>query len=226
MPKSVDHQHSGHPLPGWSDIEADLGLSGDVERVIVRDERGSRIYLCKDTVIKAQLVHSSFRGHRFFQDLEAEAESLMLLARAVPVPKVIDFWRDSTKAVLVQERVTGTPLHRATLRFAALPFLLVRLARVAFRLCGLRVVHGDLNVHNIMLSSRGDLTIIDFGMAQKASLRQCVWHNIFSRGLLNGRPTFPVSGAMVRCVEFSLPKRYQAGFRRLVGIAPYAANSR
>ena len=225
MPAQVTLQCGERQLPAWSGIESDLGLSGDVERVIVRDERGSRIYLCKDTVVKVQLVHSSFRGHRFFQCLEVETESLMLLAGSVPVPKVIDFWRDGTKAVLVQERVTGIPLHRAPLRLAALPFLLVKLARVALRLCGLRVVHGDLNVHNIMLSGQGDLTVIDFGMAQKASLRQCVWHNIFSRGLLNGRLTFPVSGAMIRCVEFSLPERYRAGFRRLVGIAPYVPNS-
>ncbi len=74
----------------------------------------------------------------------------------VPVPAVLDIWRDS----LMLEYVEGTPIHmRPELN------LFKELGKVVIKLHKAGISHNDLSLSNVLVTNKG-LCLIDFGLAE------------------------------------------------------------
>jgi serine/threonine protein kinase len=208
----------------WEKIESDLSLNLKAEKVFCRDDRGTRVYILDDEVWKVQLKDPSFQENPFFSDLREEAKHTRFASNLPGVVKVIRFISDDKISILILERVNGERLdfHKfsAFNTIRIIGKLLYKTALLSRR----RILHGDLNIHNFIVTNEGKLVLIDFGMAQVASIWKCITYNFFCRGNLDGKKTFPISGTIVRCIEFTLPKSAQKYFRKIVRIAPYVNN--
>lgn len=208
----------------WQRLEEELGLDHNVEKVFSREDRGLRIYIRSVDVWKVQINDWPAPDH-FVQDLNQEA-ARAVDARSIPgVVKVRRIWSDTEKTVLILDRVPGMQLSRHKFTCVESLRIILQVVRLALALTRKRILHGDLAVHNFIVTPDGQVVVIDFGQAHKAPFWTCVLQNVFWRGEWHGKRTFPVSGTVARCVEFGLPERARALYRKILRIAPYAANA-
>jgi len=208
----------------WQQIEMELGLDNEVEKVIHREDRGLRIYIRATDVWKVQINDQPVPEH-YVQDLNQEAAYAIHARYISGVVKVQSIWSDMEKTVLILDRIPGTQLNKHNFTCAESLRIISQLFWLVSSLTKLRILHGDLAIHNFIVTPTGQVVVIDFGQAQKAPFWTCVSLNWFRRGAFHGKRTFPISGTVVRCLEFCLPTRARALYRRLLRIAPYVDNA-
>ena len=208
----------------WGKIERELSLNSGVEKVYYRDDRGTRVYLLDDEVWKVQLKDPSFQEDPFFGDLEEEAKHTRFASNVPGVVKVKTFFSDHNKSVLILERVKGKRLNFHEFTFLEGFRIIGKLLYKTIILTRYRILHGDLAIHNFIITPEGEVVLIDFGTAQVTTVRKCIAYNFFFRGNFNDKITFPISGTIVRCIEFTLPKSAQKYYRKILRIAPYTNN--
>ncbi|MGY6704800.1 phosphotransferase [Roseinatronobacter sp.] len=209
----------------WRVFEAELRLDNHDLDVYRQDLRGSRAYILEGRVIKAQLNSELFRSTEFYQNLKQEHEALRWVAGDRRFVQSLDYCERDIYRYLVLERVPGVQLGERSYTVSDALVIIIRLLSIGISLSVKRMVHGDMAPHNFIVSHGRFVTLIDFGLAQKAPFQICLWRNLIARGTLNGKRTFPISGSIVRVVEYTLPPSWRARYRKILGIAPYKAHA-
>jgi len=102
--------------------------------------------------------------------LAAEAAGQDYLRLPRPIPSL------STEDVLVMERVEGVPYDRALERYPDVidgqRLLRLAITGVLEHMIAFGVFHGDLHAGNVLINERGDLSVIDFGIAGRIDAEQ------------------------------------------------------
>ncbi len=205
----------------WNYIE-DVLIDSKIEEVYERDFRGARVYITKDVVYKIQLKEESYKSASFYQDLLSELAVLKSLQAQKGIVKILDYIINDDYIVLKLKRINGTNLaHYKFHSFIKFLACIISIFNMSVCLSFKRILHGDLAIHNFMIDSNGKLHLLDFGRAQGVSFFKAILGNTI---LKFDKDDFPVSGALVRIVEFYLPSKYQAYYRRLLGLKKYTDN--
>ena len=209
----------------WSSIEGRIFGEPGYEFCYRRDFRGARVYGDKNKVFKIQIISEAHNEAAFYQDLSNEYEVLEDLKNVDGVVRAVSLQTYTLARGLTTERIIGTNLasYRPSSLFQLVGIVL-KMLFVTFRVSKKGIIHGDLAIHNFLIDDNKKLFLVDFGNAYKSSFMVCLGYNFFMRGGGKNGNTFPVIGAIVRCVEFYLPVTLQNAYRKIFSLKKYTSN--
>ncbi|HEX6387499.1 MAG TPA: protein kinase, partial [Anaerolineae bacterium] len=127
-----------------------------------------------DVAVK-QIVRRERQMHQVF----AQEAHLLARLRHPALPKVIDHFSDEAGHFLVMEFIPGDDLAKASLKRLQ-PFAVDQVLEWGQQLLRLLaylhshqppVLHGDIKPHNLKLNERGEIILLDFGLAQRETAR-------------------------------------------------------
>jgi serine/threonine-protein kinase len=162
--------------------------AGSIIYAVSRPESG-QIYALKHVVRKTD------KDVRFIEQLENEFEVSKRfthpgLRRSVDVKVLRTLLRKPTEAMLVMELFDGTPLDAQQSRDVdGTVDTFIQVAEALDALHGYGFVHCDLKPNNILVNSRGEVKVIDFGQACPIGT---------SKARIQGTPDF-ISPEQVKC---------------------------
>ena len=166
---------------------------------------GSRIYVVSDHATHQlfalkHVVRKEEKDIRFIEQLEAEFEASRQfrhpgLRKSIDLKINRSILRKITEAALIMELVDGTPLDtKPPERMADMVSVFIGTAQALAHLHHLGYVHCDLKPNNILIGSKGEVKVIDYGQTCKVGT---------VKERIQGTPDY-ISPEQVRCEPVSV----------------------
>ncbi len=97
--------------------------------------------------------------------IAAEARILFRLRKkSFPCPSI--YYIDTNNSQIIMSKIFATPLYEKLNKLKSPKLILEEIGKLIRRLHLSDISHGDLTTHNILLSSKEELFIIDFGLSR------------------------------------------------------------
>ncbi len=97
--------------------------------------------------------------------IAAEARILFRLRKkSFPCPSI--YYIDTNNSQIIMSKIFATPLYEKLNKLQSPKLILEEIGKLIRRLHLSDISHGDLTTHNILLSSKEELFIIDFGLSR------------------------------------------------------------
>ena len=97
--------------------------------------------------------------------IAAEARTLFRLRKkSFPCPSI--YYIDTNNSQIIMSKIFATPLYEKLNKLKSPKLILEEIGKLIRRLHLCDISHGDLTTHNILLSPREELFIIDFGLSR------------------------------------------------------------
>ena len=97
--------------------------------------------------------------------IAAEARILFRLRKkSFPCPSI--YFIDTNNSQIIMSKIFANPLYEELNKLKSQKLILEKIGKLIRRLHLCDISHGDLTTHNILISQRGELFIIDFGLSR------------------------------------------------------------
>lgn len=161
------------------------------------------------------------RNRGGFQCLYSEAILLNELSGTKLVPKMIGYKRDDHYEMLIIRGVNGATLDAIKVTFLESLLITIRLVINTFYLSRRGVVHGDIQISNIIFDKSLKPVFIDFGYSRRIHPAKAFFLNFFIVRLSHPYYNRPLMLTFPRIVELSLPIRLRGLWCGLFFMKPY-----
>lgn len=175
-----------------------------------------RTYVSNGYIYKVVALQHEITSNLRAQDLGGEFAILKRCAGIPGVPSVIAHHKTDEFEVLVMKRLPGERFTNLTVGWFRLFIILSKLAIILLRLSWRGISHNDILPQNILVTSKGSVSLIDFDQATRtqflvALIRQFTGKNIGGSKLYGSLVT-----TLKKCVRKKLSPRMVQFLRRLL----------
>ncbi len=185
----------------------------------------ANVYLAHDNARNRKVAYKKLKGI----DLGALSREVRM-ANAAQVAGVAKILACGTAAdgslYMVQEFVEGTSLHKLIDAKQAQFSYTTRLQAILVELHKAKIVHGDVKPENVIVNDQGQVTLVDFGLAQNIGTKSegatpryapPSWPGYFAKN--SWRDDYALGLVMIECCGALLPQRSNS-ILDLVRISP------
>ena len=140
---------------------------------------GQRVYGTADLVVKIRLKNIPASGDNEYGNLKQEFDVVERLGGISYLPRAVTYGSSDTLEYAVYKRIGGTPLTTSRLLLHEELLVLVKLARLLFKISCRGVAHNDVHRGNVLVGPCYAVYLIDFDRATQESMP-----NAFARNFL------------------------------------------
>lgn len=159
----------GTELAGRYRIVRPLGSGGMASVYLARDS------LHDEALVALKVLHREFGQDKKYVARFIREAKLMHQVEHPNVVKTFDVGRDGNTIFFTMEYVEGQPLDELMderrLSFDEIADLTVEIARGLAAIHALNIVHRDLKPGNVLITTKGEVKIVDFGVAREEGSR-------------------------------------------------------
>lgn len=189
----------------WSKALLETGIESSELIASSSLSPGRRAYATDKYIYKIVLRDQDTPFYRREQDLEGEFSILNHCAGIPGIPNAAKCMQHDYFEVLVLERMDGIPLSRLDVGFLNTLAITAKLSLIAFKLSCKGISHNDFRQDNILLSSTGKVSLIDFDQASRSGFLRAIIRSFTGRNL---------GGPLVHNSVFQVVKDYLKKSRR------------
>lgn len=126
-----------------------------------------RVYIVNEHVYKLVAWQHETSGKLRQQDLAGELDILRHCAGVRGIPSVTDYVKTEEFEAIVMKRLPGKPMSSLKISLPRLLLILTRLGVILFKLSLRGVSHNDISPINILITSTGSVSLIDFDQSTR-----------------------------------------------------------
>lgn len=154
----------------WFPVIADLGLQGGTLHFSQKaPDFGRAVYIDGPHVYKIVLAGLDISRHARANDTTAEFNILRKCAGVRGIPVAVELKRAPAYTALVLEKIDAIPASELGVRPLKKIVISIKLIPLVIKLAARRVNHNDINLENVLVTSRNRIGLIDFDQATEAS---------------------------------------------------------
>lgn len=181
------------------DIESAFPLSQSVH------DPFRRTYILHDNIYKIVVLQRETSSHLRHLDMTGEYDIMKRCAGIKGIPLPVDFIRTQEYEVLIMKCLPGKPMSSLGIHWIQLLCILAKLSIPLFKLSLRGVGHNDVTSSNILITSMGSISLIDFDQATCAGFLSSLSRNFLG---------INIGGAKVHSSVYTIIRRRFKNFRR------------
>lgn len=210
----------------WAKCLSALGLAEHPPISVSPIDASRRVYACGDRICKVVLTSYDASSSCRANDASAEFSILRRCGGVPGVPRALEHVAGDGFDALILERLPGKELDDLRLGTFGFAGTLFRLSILILRLASRRVSHNDIRPSNILVSSTGRVSLLDFDQATTHGFLLCVLRSFFGTSIGGAPMHRSFIGLILRrirdFVKRKMPPRIAWRIKRILSRRPPA----
>ncbi len=137
-----------------------------------------KTFLLNDVIIKSRKLDEDRSAHLRHNDLKNEYEILKLSDAVKSIPKALYYHKNELYEFLFLSYLPGVQLRNLQLSFFQTVKVTIQVLKILVRLSGKRICHNDVTPHNVLLTDKNNVSLVDFDQAVRTTFVKAFAGNI------------------------------------------------
>jgi serine/threonine protein kinase len=184
------------------------------------DEDPSRkIFFLNDIIIKSRKLDNDRSAHLRHNDLKEEYEILKLNNALNGTPKALHHHKNDLYELLFLSYLPGVQLRNLQLTFIQTVKVTFQVLKILIRLSGKGICHNDVTPQNVLLTDKGDASLVDFDQAVRTTIVKAIAGNILGIKSRESKVSFGLNTIFKDYLRKHFPN-FLYSIKRLLGRNP------
>jgi len=198
----------------WSHVLTDLGIPNatlvwprpqDTNRIF------HRVYRCGDQIYKIDLRSQLPENRYRFGNLREEYDILASCRDLERIPTAIAYFERGDYQVAMYQVIAGDTWDVESLNLFSVLRHLCQVARILIQLTHRGIAHRDLRSHNVWLTEKGEIALLDFDKAKRTSRVRTFYENFLKSNDSKTGFYGSFAGLLARVITPKIPRAILLG---------------
>lgn len=142
------------------------------------DDPSRKTFLLNDIIIKSRKLDDDRSAHLRHNDFKEEFEILKLSDAVNGTPNVLHYNKNELYELLFLSYLPGVQLRNLQLSFIQTVKVSFQVLKILVRLSGKGICHNDVTPQNVLLTGKGNASLVDFDQAVRTTIVKAFAGNI------------------------------------------------